>query len=172
MASSAGKPLPISLELQDAVDRARKAACARGAPIVSVIDLLTSACDTRHSMLVGLLQQVDGRITARSLSKRLESSGEAESGGPIRAGMALPIDAILRDATNEAHKLKSHYVGTEHVLLALCSDEYVELFDCAQLLSFRPTAFRREIMDLLFGSAFPLTGDLLRELIKLGRQKT
>ena len=130
-----------------------------------VLTLAHSEAEALHSadigtehLLLGLLLEAEGIAShaLRELGLELQQLRQwvAESSTATDVNQETPelsaeVKKALEDAVDEARRMDHHYIGTEHLLLALTRPP-----DCAAMIllkahHIRPEAIRREIRQLL-----------------------
>ena len=107
---------------------------------------------TKH-LLLGLMRDEDG-IAARALADLGVHAPPARPARPPRATASgqMPFDVAaataLKQSVLEADALGHHFVGTEHVLLGLCT---TDRSGTEHVLGLAPERIRDEVLRLLSG---------------------
>lgn len=118
---------------------------------------------TEH-LLMGLMEE-DGGIAGRVLrdlgleTDRLREIIERLSGfGTYRGGridLSPGVQQVLEYAIEEARKMGHHYIGTEHLLLALVRSEEGQAKDVLKKLGVTPEQIRRQTRRVMDESSAP-----------------
>ena len=115
------------------------------------------AISTEH-LLVGLTQEeggVAGRVLRdlgldqdriREMIERLGGKGESES---KRLDLTPGVQQVLEMAIEEARQMGHHYIGTEHILLALVRSDQGLSGDVLKKLGVTPEQIRRQTRRVL-----------------------
>ena len=115
------------------------------------------AISTEH-LLVGLMQEeggVAGRVLRdlgldqdriREMIERLGGKGESES---KRLDLTPGVQQVLEMAIEEARQMGHHYIGTEHILLALVRSDQGLSGDVLKKLGVTPEQIRRQTRRVL-----------------------
>jgi ATP-dependent Clp protease ATP-binding subunit ClpA len=132
----------ITPRCQRAIDYGESSARRFGASYASSPHLLLGLLSLKAGVAVQVL--TDGGITFEEMEGHL-----AKLVPPANPAMRNSVSAAIVRAVLEAQKAHSHYVGTEHLLLALLADEDKEASGVFASFAFEKASARETLLHSL-----------------------
>ncbi len=114
----------LTLKSQEALQAAQGDAQARGHSLIEPVHLLAALLAQPEGSTIPVLQKAGVPVDAlRERAAGLIEKLPRVSGGNGQAGLSQNCSRILNAAVQSAEQMRDEYVSTEHLLLAMASDE-------------------------------------------------
>ncbi|MCL2286071.1 MAG: ATP-dependent Clp protease ATP-binding subunit [Firmicutes bacterium] len=126
---------PFTEKARQAIQNAQNIAAQMGSPLVGTEHLLLGLALVTDGIAAKILETQ--KITAADIERQIKSATDGQSPSPMAsagpAGFTPRTKRVLEISQQEALRMKTNYIGTEHLLIALLREQ--ESFACNLLIS-------------------------------------
>ena len=142
---------PYTEKARQAIQNAQNIAAQMGSPLVGTEHLLLGLALVTDGIAAKILELQ--KITAADIERQIKAATDGQSPSPMAsagpAGFTPRTKRVLEISQQEALRMKTNYIGTEHMLIALLREQESFASNLLLSLGLNPQKVYADIMQML-----------------------